>query len=166
MPTHAEKRRVPYAPDQIFALVADIERYPEFLPWTAGVRVRSRKPLAQGEGLGEGPGEVIEADMIVSFKVFRERFGSRVTLRPEERRIDVAYLDGPFKHLNNHWVFLENEDGSTTIDFFVDFEFRSIILQKLIGVVFNEAMLRVVRAFERRADDLYGGEGKNALQHV
>lgn len=158
MPTHAEKRRVPYAPDQIFALVADIDAYPQFLPWTAGVRVRSRKPLP----IDEGPGEVVEADMIVSFKLFRERFGSRVTLRPQARRIDVAYLDGPFKYLNNHWVFLENEDGSTTIDFFVDFEFKSLILQKLIGVVFNEAMLRVVRAFERRADELYGDNSADA----
>lgn len=154
MPTHAEKRRVPYAPDQMYRLVADIERYPEFLPWTAGCRIRSRKPLAGGK-----PGdEVVEADLIISFKVFRERFGSRVTLRPSERRIDVEYLDGPFKYLNNHWYFAETEDGGgTEIDFFVDFEFKSALLQRIIGVVFNEAMQRVVRAFERRADELYGG---------
>ncbi|MEL6977752.1 MAG: type II toxin-antitoxin system RatA family toxin [Pseudomonadota bacterium] len=153
MATHAEKRRIPYAPDQIFNLVADVESYPEFLPWVAGCRMRSRKPLPPEDG----PGEVLEADLIVSFKVFRERFGSRVTLRPESRVIDVAYLDGPFRYLNNHWEFHENEDGSTTIDFYVDFEFKSKMLQRLIGVVFNEAMQRIVQAFERRADALYGG---------
>ena len=150
MPTHAEKRRVPYTPDQMYQLVADIERYPEFLPWTSACRVRERTPLS------EEPGEVVEADLVISFKVFRERFGSRVTLRPEARKIDVEYLDGPFKYLRNHWYFSENEDGSTTIDFFVDFEFKSKLLQRLIGLVFNEAMQRVVRAFERRAEALYG----------
>jgi coenzyme Q-binding protein COQ10 len=156
MPTHAEKRRVPYAPDQMYRLVADIERYPEFLPWTAGCRIRSRGPASDG-----APGdEVIEADLIISFRVFRERFGSRVTLRPAERRIDVAYLDGPFRYLNNHWQFIELEDGTTEIDFFVDFEFKSPLLQRIIGVVFNEAMRRVVRAFEQRAETLYGTGGQ------
>ena len=156
MPSHSEQRRVPYAPDQVYALVADIEAYPEFLPWTSGMRIRGRRPLPAEEG----DGEVIDAEMIVSFKVFRERFGSRVTLRPLERRIDVAYLDGPFRYLNNRWRFLENEEGSTTIDFFVDFEFKSLVLQKLIGVVFDQAMRRVVRAFEERADALYGSEAR------
>ncbi|MBX2854752.1 MAG: type II toxin-antitoxin system RatA family toxin [Rhodobacteraceae bacterium] len=150
MPTHSEKRRVPYTPDQMYQLVADIERYPEFLPWTSACRVRSRSPLP------EGGGEVVEADLVISFKVFRERFGSRITLRPEARTIDVEYLDGPFKYLKNHWYFSENEDGSATVDFFVDFEFKNILLQRLIGLVFNEAMQRVVRAFERRAEALYG----------
>ena len=112
--------------------------------------MRSRQPRP------DGPGEIVEADLIVSFKVFRERFGSRVTLDPEARLIQVAYLDGPFKYLNNQWRFLPNEDGSTTIDFFVDFEFKSRLLQSVIGVVFNEAMQRIVRAFERRAEALYG----------
>lgn len=150
MPTHAEKRRVPYGPQEMFDLVADIERYPEFLPWTSACRIRSRKPLPEGDG------EVIDADLVISFKVFRERFGSRVTLRPEKRTIDVEYLDGPFRYLNNHWYFSANEDGSTTIDFFVDFEFKSRLLQSVIGLVFNEAMQRIVRAFERRAEDLHG----------
>lgn len=152
MPTHAEKRRVPYAPEDVYALVADVERYPEFLPWTAACRVRARRPAPEH---GEG-GEVLDADLVVSFKVFREQFGSRVTLKPAERAIDVAYLDGPFKRLDNHWRFIENEDGSTTIDFFVDFEFKSRILQALIGVVFGEAMQRIVAAFEKRAEALYG----------
>lgn len=160
MPTHAEKRRVPYAPEDMFRLVAEVEKYPEFLPWTAGCRVRSRKPLT-GDDARPGD-EALDADLIISFKVFRERFGSRVVLRPSARKIDVAYLDGPFKYLNNHWYFLENEDGSTTIDFFVDFQFKSRILQSLIGVVFNEAMQRIVVAFERRADALYGGGAASA----
>lgn len=158
MATHAEKRRVAYAADDMYALVADVERYPEFLPWTAACRVRSRKPAPDG-----GPNEeIIDADLMISFKVFRERFGSRVRLRPSERKIDVEYLDGPFKYLNNHWYFFENEDGSTTIDFFVDFEFKSKLLQSLIGVVFNEAMQRIVAAFERRADALYGDGGSSS----
>ena len=149
MPTHTEKRRVPYTPEQMYELVSSIERYPEFLPWTSAVRIRSRAARTGG-------GETVDADMVISFKVFREKFGSRVDLRPDEQKIDVAYLDGPFKYLNNHWYFIENDDGSTTIDFFVDFEFKSRLLQSLIGVVFNEAMQRIVRAFEARAEALYG----------
>lgn len=154
MPTHAEQRRLPYTPAQMYDLVSDIERYPEFIPWTAATRIRGRAPLADASGAPVG--EVIDADMVVSFKVFRERFGSRVTLRPEAREIDVAYIDGPFKHMRNHWRFLANEDGSTTVDFFVDFEFKSWTLQKLIGAVFDHAMRRVVAAFEARAQELYG----------
>lgn len=160
MPTHAEQRRVPYTPEQIYALVADIERYPEFLPWTAACRIRRRSPWSAAEAK---PGdEVLEADLVVSFKVFREKFGSRVTLRPSERIIDVEYLDGPFKYLTNHWRFVENEDGSTTIDFYLDFEFKTLVLRKLIGAVFNQAMQRVVRAFMQRADALYGDAAAGA----
>jgi len=150
MPTHAEERHVPYSADQMFALIADVARYPEFLPWCSAARVRKRTPLP------EGSGEVIEADLIVSFKVYRERFGSRVTLHPEARTIDVEYLEGPFRYLQNHWRFIPEDEHTCTIDFFVDFEFRSAILQKLIGLVFHEAMLRIVRAFEKRAEALYG----------
>ena len=149
MPTHAEKRIVPYGADEMFALIADVARYPEFLPWVAAARMRSRQPLPDGQG------EVLEADLVISFKVFRERFGSRVTLRPEARAIEVEYLDGPFKYLRNHWRFEPRGEGCE-IDFFVDFEFRSAILQKVIGLVFHEAMQRVVRAFERRAEALHG----------
>ena len=149
MPTHAEMRRVPYSADEMYALVADVASYPEFLPWCTGARIRSRTPQADGS-------ELIEADLVISFKVFRERFGSRVTLRPEKRRIDVAYLEGPFKYLNNHWQFVPVSDGVSDIDFFVDFEFRSRTLQAVIGLVFNEAVRRMVRAFEQRAEQLYG----------
>ena len=153
MPTHAEKRTVPYTADEMYALIADVGSYPEFLPWVAAARVRSRSPLPDGKG------EVMEADLVVSFKVYREKFGSRVTLHPEERTIDVEYLEGPFRYLQNHWHFLPLDGERCEIDFFVDFEFRSAILQKLIGLVFHEAMLRIVRAFERRAEALYGPRG-------
>lgn len=148
MPSHAEKRVMPYSADQMYGLIADIEAYPQFLPWCAGCRIRGRRP--------DGPDEVVDADLIISFKVFRERFGSRVVLRPGQRRIDVTYLDGPFRYLTNNWTFQPVDESSCEVDFFVDFEFRSRTLQAIIGVVFNEAMRRIVRAFEDRARALYG----------
>jgi coenzyme Q-binding protein COQ10 len=147
MPTHREKRVLPYSAQQMYDLVADVGRYPEFLPWTAAARVRSRKDF--------GDHEVMEADLVISFKVFRERFGSRVVLRPGMREIDTEYIEGPFKHMKSTWAF-RDVAGGCEVEFFVDFEFRNAILQKVIGVVFNEAMHRVVRAFEARAAELYG----------
>ena len=148
MPTHTENREMPYSVDQLYDLVADIERYPEFLPWCSAVRVRGRRE--------EGAAEVIDAEMVISFRVFRERFGSRVTLYPQEKRIDVQYLDGPFRYLVNNWRFHEVAPDRCRVEFYVDFEFRSRALQAIIGVVFNDAMQRIVRAFERRAAVLYG----------
>ena len=148
MTTHAEKRVVPYTSKQMFDLVADISRYPEFLPWCAAARIRSRHH--------DGDAEIVEGDLIISFKVFREKFGSRVVLHPNDTAIEVSYLDGPFKHMNNHWKFRDLPEGGCEIDFFVDFEFKSRTLQALIGLVFDEAMRRVVKAFEARAEDLYG----------
>ncbi len=147
MPQHAEIKRLPYSPRQMYDLVADVESYPQFLPWNSAARIRSRRPI-------EG-GEVLEADLVISFKVFRERFGSRVTLWPEALKIDTEYLDGPFRHLKSAWVF-RDAPGGCEVDFHVDFEFRNVILQRIIGVVFNEAMTRIVRAFETRAIQLYG----------
>jgi coenzyme Q-binding protein COQ10 len=144
MPTHAEKRELPYRPEQLFDLVADIERYPEFLPWCVAARVRSRDC------------DTIRADLVIGFKMVRERFTSRVKLDRANLRIDVAYSEGPFRHLNNHWQFEALPNGHCRIDFYVDFEFRSAILQKLIGVLFNEAVKRMVHAFENRARQLYG----------
>lgn len=141
---------MPYMAAQMYALVADVPRYPEFLPWNSAARVRSRRPGAE-------PGsEVLEADLVISFKVFRERFGSRVVLWPDRKRIDTEYLDGPFKYLRSWWQFADRADGGCDVEFFVDFEFRNAILQKVIGVVFDEAMRRIVRAFEDRAAALYG----------
>lgn len=148
MPTHAEKRVMPHSAEQMYALIADIEAYPAFLPWCSGCRIRGRRQ--------EGEVEIVDADLIISFKVFRERFGSRVTMNPNDNKIEVAYLDGPFKYLNNYWSFREIDDVSCEVDFFVDFEFKSRTLQAIIGVVFNEAMRMIVRAFEKRAQELYG----------
>ena len=147
MPTHSETRHLPYTAQQMYDLVADVGSYPEFLPWCAAARIRSRTD--------KGDHEVMEADLVISFKVFRERFGSRVTLWPEEMRIDTEYLDGPFRYMKSNWGFADVDDGCE-VSFFVDFEFKNIVLQRLIGVVFNEAMQRIVRAFEDRAHALYG----------
>lgn len=142
MPTHAEQRVLPYHPNQLFDLVADIEKYPEFLPWCIGARINRRED------------NIVWADLVIGFKMFREQFTSRVTVNQEVCRIDVAYLDGPFKYLNNHWIFEPHPDGCK-IDFFVDFEFHSLILQKTIGLLFNEAVMRMISAFESRAATLY-----------
>lgn len=152
MPTHSETKRLPYTAQQMYDLVADVASYPKFLPWNSAARIRSRRPIAAG---AQGVGEVMEADLVISFKVFRERFGSRVTLWPEARKIDTEYLDGPFRHMRSNWSFRDIA-GGCEVDFHVDFEFKNAILQGIIGVVFNDAMLRVVRAFERRAAELYG----------
>ncbi len=144
MPKHAEQRLLLHTPQQLFDLVADVDRYQEFLPWCVASRVNRRE------------GEVIHADLVIGYKMFREKFTSKVTLqRPD--RIDVQYSDGPFKYLHNHWIFVPQDGGrATLIDFYVDFEFRSRLLQSLIGVVFGEAVHRMVSAFEKRADALYG----------
>jgi len=147
MPSHSETRTLPYTADQMYDLVADVARYPEFLPWTAAARIRSRKV--------EGDHEVMLADLVVSFKVFRERFGSRVTLWPGRKRIDTEYIEGPFRHLHSRWEF-RDVDGGSEVHFEVDFEFRNILLQKAAGLFFFEAMQRIVRAFETRAHQLYG----------
>lgn len=146
MPTHSETRQLPYTAQQMYDLVADVASYPEFLPWCAAARIRSRTP--------QGASEVMEADLVISFKVFRERFGSRVTLHPDIKSIDTEYLDGPFRYMKSTWDFADVE-GGCEVKFFVDFEFKNAVLQGIIGVVFNEAMQRIVRAFERRAAALY-----------
>ena len=150
MPSHSETRHLPYTADQMYALVADVARYPDFLPWTAAARVRSVTP--QGDG-----SKVMEADLVISFKVFRERFSSRVVLRPEERRIETEYLDGPFHHMRSDWQF-HDASGGCEVSFDVDFAFRNRILQKAADVFFLEAMRRIVGAFERRAQALYGAK--------
>lgn len=137
---------MPYQPRELFDLVADIERYPEFLPWCLASRIRRRE------------GNTVTADLAVGFKMVRERFTSRVVLHDEADEhlsIDVSYIDGPFKYLNNHWLFLPDEQGCL-LDFYVDFEFRSRLLQKVMQPLFNEAVRRMVGAFEGRAKELYG----------
>jgi coenzyme Q-binding protein COQ10 len=142
MPTHAERKVVPYRPDQLFDLVADVGKYPEFLPWCVGARVRVRTETE------------IAADLTIGFGPLRETFTSRVRLdRPH--RIQVRYERGPFRYLNNQWVF-EPAPRGTAVDFYVDFEFRSRLLRAAMNVVFNEAVRRMVNAFERRARAVYG----------
>jgi len=143
MPTHAEKKRLPQSQQQLFDMVADVENYPKFLPWCVACRINRRD------------GNVIWADLVVGFKMLREKFTSKVVLdRPGQ--IDVEYLEGPFRYLNNHWSFKPLPEGGTEIGFFIDFEFRSKLLQGLMGTVFNEAVRRMVGAFEKRAGELYG----------
>jgi coenzyme Q-binding protein COQ10 len=149
MPTHAEKRALPYSPQQMYDLVADVDRYPEFLPWCVGSKVRRQR------------GNTIVADLVIGFKMIRERFTSEVKLQPEDMRIDVRYLEGPFKYLNNSWVFYEHDKGCL-IDFYVDFEFRTRFLQRMMEPLFNEAVRRMVKAFESRADQLYGAKAQRS----
>ncbi len=148
MPSHSETRALPYSAQQMYDLVADVAEYPKFLPWCAAARIRSKTP--------EGDAVLMLADLVISFKVFRERFGSKVLLHPAQKSIDTEYLDGPFKFLKSTWSFKDIE-GGCEVSFFVDFEFKNAILQGIIGVVFNEAMHRIVKAFENRAAELYGG---------
>lgn len=147
MPTHSETKKLPYSAQQMYDLVADVGSYPKFLPWTAAARIRSTED--------KGDHTEMLADLVVSFKVFRETFGSRVLLWPEAMKIDTEYLDGPFKHMKSNWAFKDVE-GGCEVSFYVDFEFRNRLLQGAAGMFFYEAMQRIVRAFERRAAELYG----------
>jgi len=136
---------LPYTPQQLYDLVSDVEKYPEFLPWCVAARVRERSD------------RLIIADLAIGFRVFRERFTSKVTLSPDSPdgpRIDTVYADGPFKHLMNYWIFHPHAKGCE-IDFYVEFEFRSRLLQATIELLFHEAVRRMVAAFEGRAAKLY-----------
>jgi len=147
MKVHTEQKILPFKPDQIFELVGDVAKYPEFLPWCTGARIREKQSTSTGE--------TMVADLMIGFKMVRERFTSRVTLDRPNLRIDVDYLEGPFKHLKNHWNFSVTPDGACQIEFHLEFEFTSVLLQKLIGVLFHEAVRRMVAAFEARAYQLY-----------
>ena len=143
MPTHAERRTLPYTPEQLFTLVAEVDKYPEFLPWCIASRITYRED------------DIFYADLIIGYKMVREKFGSKVTaLKPDH--IHVEYLEGPMKYLSNHWRFIPEPDGSTTIDFFVDFEFKNKFFQNLMEVFFDKAVRKMVQAFEERAKKLYG----------
>ena len=145
MPSHAETRVLPYTPEQMFDLVADVREYPRFLPWVAALRVRRDTDT-----------ETL-ADMVVGFKGLRETFTSRVAkLRPE--RIDVDYVDGPLKHLRNEWRFRPDPAGCA-VDFSVDFTFRNRVFERLAGAVFDGALRKMIGAFEARAAELYGADG-------
>lgn len=143
MTVHAEKRVVPHRPEELYALVADVRRYPEFLPWCMAARIREQDEHG------------LSADLIIGFQMFRERFTSHVELSPETYEINVKYAEGPFRYLSNSWRFLPHPDGCE-IDFYVDFEFNSRLLQSVIETLFTEAVRRMVKAFEDRADALFG----------
>ena len=150
MPRHHEVRRLPYTPEQMFDLVADVARYGEFLPWVSAVRVRSN-----------GATEMV-ADLAVGFKGLRETFTSRVE-KDRPRVITVDYLDGPLKYLRNEWRFADDGGNWCKINFTVDFAFRSRIFEAIAGQVFERALRKMIGAFEARAADLYGaGQGADA----
>ena len=145
MPGSRETRRLPYSCEQMFDLVADVGRYGEFLPWVVATRVRSDSE------------DEMTADMLVGFKAIREKFTSRVT-KDRPNRIDVHYLDGPLRDLDNSWVFRPTEDGGCEIDFCVQFTFRNSVFEALAGQYFDRAFRKMVEAFEKRADELYDRE--------
>lgn len=147
MPTHAETRHLPYTAQQMYDLVADVARYPEFLPWTTDAIIRSTQP--------DGKSLIMIADLVVSFKVFSERFTSRVVLDPKAKTIQTEYLDGPFNHMISNWAFIDKPEGGCLVSFNVDFEFKSRLLQRTATFFFNSVMERVVHSFEKRADHLY-----------
>lgn len=152
MPTHAEKKILPYTAEQLFDLVAGVDKYPEFLPWCIASRITRTEAQENNK-------RVFYADLVIGYKMVREKFGSKVTtLKPDH--IHVEYLSGPMKYLSNHWRFIPQEDGTCEIDFYVDFEFKNKLFQGLMEVFFNEAVKRMVQAFEDRAEALYGEKSR------
>ncbi len=149
MPKHSETRRLPYTPEQMFDMVADVRRYPEFLPWVSAMRVRKDTP------------EETLADMIVGFKGLRETFTSKVTKQHPET-IRVEYIEGPLKYLNNDWRFRPDGEGGCLVDFSVDFAFKNRMFEMLAGQVFGVALRRMIGAFEERAAKLYGASGNSS----
>ncbi len=148
MARHHEQKRLPWTADQLYSLVADVGRYPEFLPWCLAARITRRD------------GNVFWADLVIGFHLIRESYTSRVTLIPG-REIRTAYTSGPFRKMEGCWRFVPRDDGGCLVDFAIDFEFSSRLLQRTIGVLYLEAARRLVRSFEERALDLYGPMVRN-----
>jgi coenzyme Q-binding protein COQ10 len=155
MPMFNSTRRVRHSPGEMFALVADVEKYPQFLPLCEGLTVRRRTAR-------EGGGEVVLADMTVGYKAIRETFTSRVTLDRARHRIDVEYVDGPFRYLENRWSFKPHDKGCE-VGFFISYEFASRMLGLLMGAMFDKAFHKFAEAFEKRADAIYGTGGAAAV---
>ncbi len=149
MPQFETKHRVNHRADDMFDLVADVEQYPRFVPLCTGLKVRSRRPLEDGR-------EIMVADMTVSYKVLRETFATKVTLDREKGTIFVEYLDGPFRHLENRWVFKPLGETVCEVGFYISYEFRSRMLARVAGAVFDRAFRKFSSAFEARADEVYG----------
>ena len=143
MPSHFESKVLPYTPEQMFDLVARVDEYKHFAPWCVASRIK------RWEG-----DKTFYADLVIGYKMFRERFSSKVILTPHER-IHIEYLEGPLKYLTNEWLFIPEENGHCRIDFQVEFEFKNILFQGLVNVFFNEVVKRMVSAFEKRANELY-----------
>ncbi|MDE2112354.1 MAG: type II toxin-antitoxin system RatA family toxin [Alphaproteobacteria bacterium] len=145
MTAHAESRNVPYAADLMYAVVAEVEKYPEFLPWCAGLRVLSREQVKAHD--------VLLAEMLVGFGNFRERYTSRVILDPANRAVDVTHMEGPFRQLDTHWRFIPEGDGCK-VDFSITFEFKNRLLGAVAGNAFEHVLLKMTDAFEARAKSL------------
>jgi coenzyme Q-binding protein COQ10 len=149
MPQFSTKRRVRHAAAKMFDLVADVERYPEFVPLCRDLKVTSRTVKEQGV-------EVVVADMTVAYKLVRETFTSRITLDKPKLQILVEYLSGPFSRLQNRWSFRPVDEHACDVEFFIEYEFRSRLLAALMGAMFDAAFRRFATAFEKRADEIYG----------
>jgi coenzyme Q-binding protein COQ10 len=151
MPSFQTTRRVAHPASNMFALVADMERYPEFVPLCKGIHILKRNQ--------DGPHETVLATMTVAYKLFVESFTSRVVLMPDERTIMVSYLDGPFRRLENRWTFTPEGGSASTVGFYLDYEFKTRAFQLLMGAVFDKAFRKFAEAFEARADLIYGRRG-------
>jgi coenzyme Q-binding protein COQ10 len=152
MPRYSSKRRARHSAQQMFDLVADVERYPEFVPLCRSLKIRQRTQNPDGT-------EIVVADMTVSFKLVREGFTSRVTLDRPNLKILVEYLQGPFSNLENRWTFEPKSGGECDVGFFLSYEFKSRMLAMLMGTMFDTAFQRFAAAFEKRADAIYGKAG-------
>ena len=139
---HEERRIIKHTPSNLFKLVSDVKRYPEFLPWCLGARVKNNRK------------NNFEADLIIGFKIYKEIYSSEISIDNINKKIIVNYKDGPFEHLENYWVFKDNKNGCE-VEFMVDFKFKSVFLQTLMETLFSEAVRRMVGAFEKRANELY-----------
>jgi coenzyme Q-binding protein COQ10 len=148
MPRHSETRHLPYTPEQVFDLVADVKRYQEFLPWVTATRIRSDSET------------LMIADLVVGFRALKETFASRVT-KDRPNAVRVEYVEGPLKYLHNSWSFRPDGAGGTHVDFCVDFAFKSRIFETLAGQMFDRALRRMIGAFEDRARELYGEPGSD-----
>lgn len=156
MPTFETKRRVPFTADQMYALVADVEAYPQFLPLCTGLRITSRSGDADSKNA-----ETLVATMSVGYKTITERFTTEVSLFPADKRIEARYLDGPFRYLENRWRFIDEPGSSpqspaSIVDFFITYEFKSAMLGLLVGSMFEQAFRKFAEAFEQRAGVVYG----------
>ena len=154
MKTHQSIHRVAHSAEQMFALVADVEKYPEFMPLCKELKLVSREE--------ENGKEVLVADMTVAYKFFRETFTSRVTLDRQAHKILVEYIDGPFKHLENKWNFHAAGEGACDVEFDIAYEFGSLPMQMMMGAMFDQAFGKFAQAFEERADEVYGSTGHTA----